>query len=119
MSQALLTSLIPTAIILVIVIAMVVFVNSGGRGRGGGVAGMAVCRKCGRAFPRSFLAPNLLTGKLVHCPHCGAWATLPAATQAELDLAMAREQEPERPAARAVSEEEELRRRIEQSKYEQ
>ena len=112
-------SFILLAVILVIVLARVVFVNSGGRGSGGGIAGMALCRKCGRAFPRSVLSPNLVTGKLVHCPHCGAWAILPAASQAELDLAAAREKGPETPAAPAVSQEEELRRRIEQSNYEQ
>lgn len=117
MSQETLTSLIPAAIILVVVIARTIFVYGGRRGSGGGVAGMAVCRHCGRAFPRSFISPNLITGKLVRCPHCGAWAILPAASQAELDLARARE-EPEPPPAPAVSPEEERRRRIEQSKYE-
>lgn len=114
MSDEMLRSLIPAGVILIIVVAMVIFRSSSG----GGIAGMAVCRKCGRAFPRPFMAPNLVTGKLVHCPHCGAWAVLPAASQAELDLARARERGPETPGVETVSEEEALRRRIEQSKYE-
>jgi hypothetical protein len=118
MSQETFTDLIPVAIILVLVIARLIFVYGGRRGSGGGVAGMAVCRKCGRAFPRSLLSPNLIVGKLTHCPHCGALAILPAASQAELDLARARESAPEAPAAPTPSAEEELRRRIEQSKYE-
>lgn len=115
MSDEMLKSLIPTAVILVAVVAMVIFRSRSG----GGMAGMAVCRKCGRAFPRPFVAPNLVAGKLVHCPHCGAWAILPAASQAEIDAARGREDAGEKPAAPALSEEEELRRRIEQSKYEQ
>jgi hypothetical protein len=109
-----LRSLIPAAVILVFVVAIVIYSSR----RGGGMAGMAVCRKCGRAFPRPFIAPNMLTGKLVKCPHCGAVAVLPAATQAELDLAREREKGPDAPPAAPLSPEEELRRRIEQSKYE-
>jgi hypothetical protein len=114
MSELTIRSLIPAAVILIIVVAMVIFRSRSG----GGFAGMAVCRKCGRAFPRPFMALNLMTGKLVHCPNCGAWAVLPAASQAELDLAAAREKGPETPGMEVVSEEEALRRRIEQSKYE-
>lgn len=116
-SQETLTNLIPLAVILVLVLARIIFVNSSRRG-GGGAAGMAVCRKCGRAFPRSLLSPNLLLGKLEHCPHCGVWGILPAASQAELDLARTRESGSEMPNVPALSEEEALRRRIEQSKYE-
>ena len=90
MSQQMLVSLIPIAVILLVVIARVLFVH-GGSG-GGSIAGMAVCRKCGHAFPRPFIAPNLVTGKLLHCPHCGAWAILPAASTAELELAKSLEQ---------------------------
>jgi len=36
-----------------------------------GPAGGAVCPRCNYPFSRSVFAPNLLVGKLVHCPHCG------------------------------------------------
>ena len=103
MSQQMLVSLIPIAVILLVVIVRVLFVR-GGSG-GGSIAGMAVCRKCGHAFPRPFIAPNLVTGKLLHCPHCGAWAILPAASPAELELARSLEQSraafrPRRPSPR-------------------
>jgi hypothetical protein len=119
MSDEMLTSLIPIAIILVLVIARVVFMNGGNRG-GGSIAGRAVCRRCGRAFDRPFLAPNLFLGKLLRCPHCGAWAVLPAASQAELDVADARDKpsQPEPTIASEPTDDDKLRRRIEQSKYE-
>lgn len=114
MSDELLRSLIPAGVILIVVVVMVIFRSRSG----GGMAGMAVCRKCGRAFPRPFIAPNLFMGKLVRCPYCGTMAVLPAASQAELDAARARERGPEQAGTPALSPEEELRRRIEQSKYE-
>jgi hypothetical protein len=119
MSDFALTSLIPAAVIFLVVIAFLVF-RASRPGTGGGIAGMAVCRKCGRAFPRPFMAPNLLTGKLLRCPHCGAWAVLPAASQAELDVADARDKpsQPEPTIASEPTDEDKLRRRIEQSKYE-
>ena len=65
----------------------------------------------------------MLTGKLVRCPHCGKWAILPAACP--YDLAAAEERERQglggvgRDAEPAqLSPEEQLRRRIENSKYE-
>jgi hypothetical protein len=114
MSQESLVGLIPLALIIVYVIVRAVFM----RGDGGGHAGMAVCRKCGRTFPRPFLAPNLVTGKLVRCAHCGAWAVLPAALPAELELARLREATTGTPTQPQTSEQDALRRRIEDSKYE-
>lgn len=114
MSQETLVGLIPLALIVAFVIARAVFMKD----KGGAYSGMAVCRKCGRAFPRPFLAPNLVTGKLVRCAHCGAWAVLPAASPAELDLARSREATMQAPIQPATSEQDALRRRIEESKYE-
>ncbi len=114
MSEQAVVTVVILVIVVLILISQVVLV---GRGKGP-AAGMAVCRKCGRAFPRSFFGLNLLAGKLVRCPHCGAWAILPAASPAELELAEAREKGPAEQPAAPLSPEEALRRRIEQSKYE-
>jgi hypothetical protein len=116
MSEQTVVTLVVLAIVVVILVLQVVLV---GRGKGP-AAGMAVCRKCGHVFERSFFGLNLVTGKLVRCPRCGAWAILPAASPAELDAARAREQAggPEATSAPA-DEREALRRRVEQSKYEQ
>jgi len=74
-----------------------------------GSAGGAVCKGCGFPYPRHFLSPNLLVGKLEMCPHCGKWAIIPRASRAALDEAETRfsadaeigllEQEPEGGAA--------------------
>jgi len=55
-----------------------------------GPAGGAVCRHCGFPYPRHFLSPNLLVGKLDRCPHCGKWAIIPRASRAALEEAEAR-----------------------------
>ena len=70
-----------------------------------GSAGGAVCPRCGFPYPRHFLSPNLLVGKLEMCPHCGKWAIVPLANRTALDEAETRfradaeigllEQEPE------------------------
>ena len=112
--------LLVPVVILALVIARRLFVAGGSRSSGGtyGLAGAAVCRKCGRAFARPFWAPNMLVGKLLRCPHCGAWAILPAALPAEIEVAEAVGREPEAEPAPALSAEDQLRRRIEESQYE-
>ncbi len=49
-----------------------------------GPAGGAICPRCSLPFSRSFLAPNLMVGKLVRCPHCGKISILPAASSSNL-----------------------------------
>ena len=104
-----------------------------GESRDYGLAGGAVCRSCGLPFARDMLAMNLLMGKLTRCPHCGNWAVLPAASPAALEAAEERERQALRsggtppatppatppPAAPSeLSKDEQLRRRIEESRYE-
>ncbi len=55
-----------------------------------GSAGGAVCKGCGFPYPRHFLSPNLLVGKLEMCPHCGKWAIIPRASRTALDEAETR-----------------------------
>lgn len=95
-----------------------------GQSRDYGAAGAAVCRGCGLPFARDVLGLNMLVGKLMRCPHCGKWAVLPAASPAEVAAAEERERQRLRGGTPATavtpqpSEEERLRRRIEDSRYE-
>ncbi len=85
---------------------------------GYGLAGGAICPRCGQAFARHPLSPNLITGKLSRCPHCGKWSVAPRATPAELAAAEAAQRAAKEPGTAVLSEEERLRRQIEASKYE-
>jgi hypothetical protein len=86
-----------------------------------GVLGGTVCPKCGRPFSRHWWGINLLAGKLDRCPYCGKWSltqgahpsVLRAAEEAE--LAMVEEEKEERPE---ISEEERLKRSLEESRFE-
>lgn len=117
-----LMGLVAVAVILLVVIGRRLFIASGSPRDGRptyGIAGAAVFRKCGRAFARPWWAPNMMVGKLQRCPHCGAWAILPAASAVEIEVAEAREGKPEpEEAAETLSAEEALRRRIDASQYE-
>ncbi len=85
-----------------------------------GAAGGAVCRHCGMPFSRSFLAPNLVLGKLERCPHCRKWGI---ASRASLELLRAAEERYRQDAheGEVVFEnaEDETRRRLEESRFEE
>jgi hypothetical protein len=84
-----------------------------------GSAGGAVCPRCTFPYSRNFLSPNLLVGKLESCPHCRKWAIVRRATADELIAAEARfaaEGKPE--IANSESEEDRLRRMLDDSRYE-
>ncbi len=83
-----------------------------------GLAGGAICARCGRAFARQALSPNLIVGKLSRCPHCGKWSIAPRATPAALAAAEAAHKPASEPTESVPSGEERLRRQIEASKYE-
>jgi hypothetical protein len=90
-----------------------------GAPRNYGVFGGAVCPKCGRPFALHIWKMNLLVGALDRCPHCGRWslvqrahpAVLRAAEEAELEQAA----EPEPPPL--LSEEERLRKLLDESRF--
>lgn len=84
-----------------------------------GLAGGAVCKRCGLPFSRHFLSPHLFTGKLERCPHCGKWAFVSRATPEQLAAAEARlaGDDAAQAAAPAETEEDRLRRQIEESRY--
>ena len=82
-----------------------------------GAAGGAICRKCGMPFSRNFLSPNLLVGKLERCPHCGKLDIVPAASAAALQEAEERLAADGETEIKDISEEEKLRRMIDDSRY--
>jgi len=90
-----------------------------GAPRSYGLSGGTICPKCKRSFGIHTMAPNVLVGKFDICPHCGKWSivrtyprdVLDASVAAELELAKAQEvKSPE-------SDEEKLRKELEDSKY--
>jgi hypothetical protein len=84
-----------------------------------GPMGGVVCPRCGLPYSRPFLAPNLLLGKLVRCPHCGKIAVLRASSLAELSAAEDRFRSRSNEGAfTGETVEEELRRSIEESRFE-
>jgi hypothetical protein len=84
-----------------------------------GVAGGAVCGRCGMPFSRHVFAPNMLLGKLERCPHCGKWAIVPAASASALQQAEARWQaDGQQGELKAEGEGDRLRQQIDESRYE-
>jgi hypothetical protein len=81
-----------------------------------GPAGGAVCPRCQLPFSRPFLAPNLVVGKLVRCPHCGKISILPRAASATLQTAEKRFAG-ESSSQREISGEDDLQKMIEDSKF--
>jgi hypothetical protein len=83
-----------------------------------GMAGGAVCPRCGFPYSRHMLSPNLVTGKLERCPHCGKWAVVPAASQSELQAAEGSWKQEGSSEVLPPSDDEKLRRMLEESKFE-
>ena len=82
-----------------------------------GAAGGAVCPRCHLPFGRHVLSPNLLFGKLERCPHCGRIGVVARAAPEALTAAEARWAE-KAPSSPAAPPDEQLRRQIEESRYE-
>ena len=83
-----------------------------------GVAGGAVCGRCGFPFSRNILAPNLVFGKLERCPHCGKWAIARRAFPAELAAAEERYHAAQQDTGTVdISEEDGLHRSLEDSRF--
>lgn len=84
-----------------------------------GAAGGSICPRCTFPFSRGFLAPNLLVGKLVRCPHCGKWSILPRAPSMALAAAEERLAADGQTEIDVPGEADKLRRMIEDSRFEE
>jgi hypothetical protein len=84
-----------------------------------GVTGGTICPRCAHPFALNLFSPNLLVGKLVHCPNCGKWFIGRRASNDDLLIA---EEAAWRQAHRAtrvseIKNEEEIRKGLDDSKY--
>lgn len=79
--------------------------------------GGGICPKCHRPFGFQLLSLNMLVGKLTPCPHCGKWSIVRRATLNELHAAEQAEIVEETTQLPELSEEEKLRRGIDDSRY--
>lgn len=82
-----------------------------------GPAGGTVCRGCQLPFSRPFLAPNLLVGKLVRCPHCGKWEVLPRVSREVLERAEIRYRERTAGSDPLQAPAQDFERKLEDSRY--
>ncbi len=83
-----------------------------------GLLGGTICPHCGKPYAMHFYAPNLVTHRFDRCPHCGRWALV---RRQPLDALRAAEggaeDNPQAPASQET-EEERLRRLLDESRYE-
>lgn len=97
--------------------------NTPGAPRKYGFKGGTICPRCGRAYAIHFFSINLIGGVLDRCDYCGKWAFVRARSRAELDAAVRAEaaaahaSETSLPAVEEQSEEERLRKMLDDSKY--
>jgi len=90
-----------------------------GQPRKYGIKGGAICPKCNRPFPLPFFGLNLGVGMLTVCPHCGKWGFMRSRSLSELRSAEVAELEQAQVGAQVLdeSEEEKLRKALDDSRY--
>lgn len=90
-----------------------------GAPRNFGISGGTICPKCKRPFGIHTMAPNMLVGKFDICPHCGKWSVVRSYPRDVLDAAVAAELEMGKgqQVVTPESEEEKLRKELEDSKF--
>lgn len=84
-----------------------------------GPAGGAVCPRCELPYSRPYLAPNLLVGKLVRCPHCGKISIQPGAGWQQLEEAEQRYKVRQQGEFKQQTPEDDLRELVENSRFEE
>ncbi len=118
--------LLPLAIIIVIavVIPAVIGITSERRNptplgapRKYGLSGGTICPNCGRPYSRHFWGLNLGASKFDRCPHCGKWRLVRRHSLEALRAAEQAEIEQSKATLPPLSEEEKLRRQLEDSRY--
>jgi DNA-directed RNA polymerase subunit RPC12/RpoP len=79
--------------------------------------GGAICPKCSRPFGMHIYGINLLTRKLDRCPYCGHWGLVGRASPDQLRAAEQAELANAAGQVQATSEEEKLRKELDDSKF--
>jgi hypothetical protein len=110
-------------VVVVLVVRAGILLSSQGRSDGSpctsyGLAGGAICPRCGRPFALSMLSPHFGGFKLSRCPHCGKWSMVSRATSQDLTAAEGQDASAANAPSTATDESDALRRRIEDSRYE-
>jgi hypothetical protein len=83
-----------------------------------GGAGGAVCPRCALPMARHVLSPNIGLGmKLERCPHCGKWSLVGRATNEQLAAAEARLRGGAELQLSPERREEDLRRKVDDSRF--
>lgn len=89
-----------------------------GSPRNYGIKGGTICPKCARPFAFQFLALNMGPfHKVDRCPHCGRWGLLRRRSLEELRSAEAAESEGLQGFEPEISQEEKLRKELDDSRY--
>ena len=81
------------------------------------VFGGGICPNCKRPFEFRFFSLNLIAGKLTPCPHCGKWSIVTRASINDLQAAQLAESDTEKAQIPIASEEEKLRKELDNSRY--
>lgn len=84
-----------------------------------GIHGGGICPKCKRPFVLHLWGLNLGFSKLDRCPYCGKWSVVRALSLAKLREAEQAELEQARGQVPEISEEERLKKELDDSKYQQ
>ena len=79
--------------------------------------GGGICPKCKRPFGFQLLSMNMIAGKLTPCPHCGKWSIVKRASMSDLHAAEQAELDTEKVQISEASEEEKLRKELDDSRY--
>lgn len=82
-----------------------------------GLSGGTICPNCGRPYSRHFWGLNLGTSTFDRCPHCGKWRVVRRHSLEELRAAEQAELKQEQATLAPLSEEEKLRRQLEDSRF--
>lgn len=88
-----------------------------GEERSYGVGGGGICPKCKRPFALPFFSMNMGLSKYGRCPYCGKWSAVRVLPVAKLREAEKAELTWSQAEAPQVSEEEKLRKELDDSKY--
>ncbi len=79
--------------------------------------GGGICPKCGRPFAFQLLSLNMLTGKFTRCPYCGKWSIVRGASIQQLRAAEQAELEAGKGQIPEATEEEKLKKALDDSKF--